>query len=245
MVPRAANRGITAVAGAACAALDTATAGCKRRRSLAAIDTEERIVRIAPLRRRDLRRRCGCRSRRGDSTGDRQPRAQPRRDLRQLPRHQRRRASAISPSLAGRPKDDIVRKMQDFKAGRLPGTIMPQLAKGYTDAQIEPSPDGSRRRRGEVRSGDDACERRDFLRPSARRGVAALRRLRDDGRRARAARSWSSAAATAARRRPSTCGCGATARSTSTLVEPDAEFVSCPLSNLVLGGSRDARRHHA
>ena len=40
-------------------------------------------------------------------------------------------------SLAGRPKDELVRKMQDFKAGRLPGTIMPQLAKGYTDEQID------------------------------------------------------------------------------------------------------------
>ena len=40
-------------------------------------------------------------------------------------------------ALAGRPKDDIIRKMQDFKAGRLSGTIMPQLAKGYTDEQID------------------------------------------------------------------------------------------------------------
>ena len=40
-------------------------------------------------------------------------------------------------SLAGRSKDDIVRKMQDFKAGRRPGTIMPQLATGFTDEQIE------------------------------------------------------------------------------------------------------------
>jgi len=40
-------------------------------------------------------------------------------------------------SLAGRPKDELVRKMQDFKAGRTPGTIMPQLAKGYTDEQID------------------------------------------------------------------------------------------------------------
>jgi cytochrome subunit of sulfide dehydrogenase len=40
-------------------------------------------------------------------------------------------------SLAGQSKDDIVRKMQEFKAGTKPGTIMPQLAKGYTDAQIE------------------------------------------------------------------------------------------------------------
>jgi cytochrome c553 len=40
-------------------------------------------------------------------------------------------------SLAGRPKDEIARKMQDFKAGRVSGTIMPQLAKGYTDEQID------------------------------------------------------------------------------------------------------------
>jgi len=40
-------------------------------------------------------------------------------------------------SLAGLGKADIVRKMQEYKAGTRPGTIMPQLAKGYTDAQIE------------------------------------------------------------------------------------------------------------
>jgi sulfide dehydrogenase cytochrome subunit len=40
-------------------------------------------------------------------------------------------------SLAGTPKADLVAKMQDFKAGRRTGTIMPQLAKGYTDPQIE------------------------------------------------------------------------------------------------------------
>jgi cytochrome subunit of sulfide dehydrogenase len=41
------------------------------------------------------------------------------------------------PSLAGQSKADLVRKMQDFKAGRMPATVMPQLAKGYTDEQIE------------------------------------------------------------------------------------------------------------
>lgn len=40
-------------------------------------------------------------------------------------------------SLAGQSKDDIVRKVQEFKTGTKPGTIMPQLAKGYTDAQVE------------------------------------------------------------------------------------------------------------
>ena len=40
-------------------------------------------------------------------------------------------------SLAGVSKDELVRKMQEYRAGTKPGTIMPQLAKGYTDAQIE------------------------------------------------------------------------------------------------------------
>ena len=40
-------------------------------------------------------------------------------------------------SLAGRPKDELARKMHDFKAGRAQGTIMPQLAKGFTDQQID------------------------------------------------------------------------------------------------------------
>ena len=41
------------------------------------------------------------------------------------------------PSLAGLPKADVVRKLQDFKSGREAGTIMPQLAKGYSDEQID------------------------------------------------------------------------------------------------------------
>jgi cytochrome subunit of sulfide dehydrogenase len=40
-------------------------------------------------------------------------------------------------SLAGAGKDDLIRKLKDYKAGSKPGTIMPQLAKGYSDAQIE------------------------------------------------------------------------------------------------------------
>jgi len=41
------------------------------------------------------------------------------------------------PSLAGNPKADLVRKLQDFKSGAQAGTVMPQLARGYTDEQIE------------------------------------------------------------------------------------------------------------
>ncbi len=40
-------------------------------------------------------------------------------------------------SLAGKPKDEIVRKMQEYKKGTKPATVMTQLAKGYTDEQIE------------------------------------------------------------------------------------------------------------
>ena len=39
-------------------------------------------------------------------------------------------------ALAGINKDEIVKKMMDFKAGRKPATIMHQLAKGYSDEQI-------------------------------------------------------------------------------------------------------------
>ncbi|MEY4713633.1 MAG: Cytochrome subunit of sulfide dehydrogenase [Pseudomonadota bacterium] len=40
-------------------------------------------------------------------------------------------------SLAGQSKDDLVRKMQEYKTGRRPATVMHQLAKGYTDEQID------------------------------------------------------------------------------------------------------------
>ena len=46
-------------------------------------------------------------------------------------------SQGVVPSLAGQSKGDLVRKMQDFKAGRTPSTIMTQLAKGYTDDQID------------------------------------------------------------------------------------------------------------
>ena len=39
--------------------------------------------------------------------------------------------------LAGVSQDDIVRKMQDFKSGRKPATLMHQLSKGYSDEQIQ------------------------------------------------------------------------------------------------------------
>jgi len=41
------------------------------------------------------------------------------------------------PPLAGQPRQYLVQTLKDFRDGRRPGTIMPQLAKGYADAQIE------------------------------------------------------------------------------------------------------------
>lgn len=41
------------------------------------------------------------------------------------------------PTLGGLEKAYIVQQMQDFKSGKRPATIMHQLAKGYSDAQIE------------------------------------------------------------------------------------------------------------
>ncbi len=46
------------------------------------------------------------------------------------------RAQPGMESLAGANKDEMVRKMLDFKSDRRPATIMHQLAKGYSDEQI-------------------------------------------------------------------------------------------------------------
>ena len=45
-------------------------------------------------------------------------------------------SQGVIDSLAGKPKDELVRKMQEFKSGQKPATVMQQLAKGYTDEQI-------------------------------------------------------------------------------------------------------------
>lgn len=46
------------------------------------------------------------------------------------------RAEPGNESLAGANKDEMVKKMLDFKSGRRPATLMHQLAKGYSDEQI-------------------------------------------------------------------------------------------------------------
>lgn len=40
-------------------------------------------------------------------------------------------------ALAGKDKADIAQKMLDFKTGRKPATLMHQIAKGYSDEQIQ------------------------------------------------------------------------------------------------------------
>ena len=40
-------------------------------------------------------------------------------------------------SLAGAPREQLVERMKAFRDGTRPATVMHQLAKGYTDAQIE------------------------------------------------------------------------------------------------------------
>ena len=46
-------------------------------------------------------------------------------------------AQGAMPSLAGQQKTYIVEQMRAFRDGKRPATIMHQLAKGYTDPQIE------------------------------------------------------------------------------------------------------------
>ena len=41
------------------------------------------------------------------------------------------------PSLAGEPKSKLVELLQEFKTGKKPATIMHQISKGYTDAEID------------------------------------------------------------------------------------------------------------
>jgi cytochrome subunit of sulfide dehydrogenase len=47
------------------------------------------------------------------------------------------RSRGAIPSLAGRDKAVIVQQVRDFRDGKRPSTVMQQLAKGYSDAQIE------------------------------------------------------------------------------------------------------------
>jgi cytochrome subunit of sulfide dehydrogenase len=45
-------------------------------------------------------------------------------------------SDAALPGLAGMPASYLIEQMKSFKSGARPGTVMPQLAKGFSDAQI-------------------------------------------------------------------------------------------------------------
>ena len=47
------------------------------------------------------------------------------------------RAHGSMPSLAGRGRADIVQQLKEFKDGKRAGTIMPQIARGYSDEQFD------------------------------------------------------------------------------------------------------------
>ena len=46
------------------------------------------------------------------------------------------RAQPGMEALAGANKDDMLKKLLDFKTGKKPATIMHQLSKGYSDEQL-------------------------------------------------------------------------------------------------------------
>lgn len=46
------------------------------------------------------------------------------------------RAETGNDSLAGADKDDMLKKLMDFKSGAKPATVMHQLSKGYSDEQL-------------------------------------------------------------------------------------------------------------
>jgi sulfide dehydrogenase cytochrome subunit len=48
-----------------------------------------------------------------------------------------RSVGGVPPSLAGRPKAELLQAMKDFKDGKRPATIMHQHAKGYSDQELD------------------------------------------------------------------------------------------------------------
>jgi cytochrome subunit of sulfide dehydrogenase len=47
------------------------------------------------------------------------------------------RSAGGNEPLAGMPKADLVRKLNEFRSGAKPATIMHQISKGYSDQQID------------------------------------------------------------------------------------------------------------
>lgn len=47
------------------------------------------------------------------------------------------RSGSVIPALAGKPKDDLLKALKDFKSDKKTATVMHQHAKGYSDEQLE------------------------------------------------------------------------------------------------------------
>lgn len=47
-----------------------------------------------------------------------------------------RARGAAMPPLAGMKADRMLELLADYRSGRQPGTVMPQIVKGYTEAQL-------------------------------------------------------------------------------------------------------------
>ena len=50
---------------------------------------------------------------------------------------QGRPVGSALPALAGMPREHMLEQLRQFKSGARPATIMHQLSKGYSDAQLE------------------------------------------------------------------------------------------------------------
>ena len=165
--------------------------------------------------------------------------ARHRRQLRQLPRHRRpqpRRRFRRSPAATRR---RIVAADEGLSDGKRPATVMHQIAKGYTDAQIEALAAYLSAQKRDAERSEPTCARCDRDARIAARSFRARRRRRsrvgarwrlrvDAAARRQAARWSSSAAATAARPRRSTCACGAIGTIDVTLVERNARVRLLP-----------------
>ena len=46
------------------------------------------------------------------------------------------RSAGGNEPLAGMPKEELIRKLSEFRSGAKPATVMHQIAKGYTDPQL-------------------------------------------------------------------------------------------------------------
>ena len=144
-------------------------------------------------------------------------------------------------SLAGKPKDEIVRKMQEFKSGTKPATIMHAAREGLHRRADRAPRRLVRGAEGEVRGDDMSIQRRDFLKALGAAGLgsaaAALPGCATTGGGAGGkvvvvGGGYGGATAAKYIRMWSDGGVDVT------VVEPNPEFISCPLSNLVLGGSK-------